>query len=66
MKKADLTRRIAESSKLSRAAAADELDRLVHEILQRVRKGQLAELPGLGTLIPNQDNPYSRPKRTKS
>ncbi len=49
MKKAELTKRIARESKMSRAAAADQLDRLVHEILERVRKGESSNLPGLGT-----------------
>jgi nucleoid DNA-binding protein len=64
MKKAELTREIALQSKLSRADAADQLDRVVHEILQRVRKGQPATLPGLGTFAAGQDGTMpSRPPR---
>lgn len=57
MKKDDLMREIALKAKLSRADAADQLDRVVHEILQRVRKGQSATLPGLGSFIAGKDGP---------
>jgi len=50
MKKNDLARRLARETSLSKAAAADELDRIVHDILKNLRKGQPAVLPGLGTL----------------
>lgn len=56
MKKADLTRRLAKQSKLTRAAAADQVDRVVHDILERLRKNQPATLPGLGTFSPGQDS----------
>jgi len=40
---------------MSEAAAADQLDRVVHEILERVRKGKPARLPGLGTFSSGQE-----------
>ena len=49
MKKEQLTRRLAKQSRISTAAAADQVDRVVHKILKRLRKGQNASLPGLGT-----------------
>jgi|GEM_PF-463312 len=52
MKKHDLAGRLARQSGVSKAAAADRIDRLVHEILRRLRKGQPAALPGLGTFLP--------------
>jgi nucleoid DNA-binding protein len=52
MKKIDITRRIARRSNLSRAAAADQLDRVVHRILKNLRKGKAVSLPGLGTFKP--------------
>lgn len=55
MKKADLTKRLAKRSHLTEAAAADQVDRVVHEILKRVRKNQAANLPGLGTFAPGQE-----------
>lgn len=49
MKNTEFTRRLAKQSRLTRGAAADQLDRVVQEILERVRKGKPASLPGLGT-----------------
>lgn len=71
MKRAEFTKRLAKQSKLSRAAAADQLDLVVRDILKRVRKGQPASLPGLGTFAAGQDAHYGpektpgKPKRTK-
>ena len=53
MKKEQLARQLAKRSNISPAAAADQLDRVVHEILMRVRSGQSASLPGLGTFRPD-------------
>jgi nucleoid DNA-binding protein len=55
MKTSEFTKRLAKKSKLSQAAAADQLDRVVNEILHRVRKGQPASLPGLGTFSLGQE-----------
>jgi len=52
MKKQDIASRLARRSGVSKAAAADQLDRLVHDILSKLRKGQPASLPGLGTFLP--------------
>lgn len=49
MKKADLARRLAKRSGVSPAEAADQLDRVVNDILDHLRKGQKGLLPGLGT-----------------
>jgi nucleoid DNA-binding protein len=49
MKKADLARRLAKRVGVSPAEAADQLDRVVNGILTDLRKGQTAQLPGLGT-----------------
>ncbi len=54
MKKQELARRLAKESHITTAAAADQLDRVVHEILQRVRTGQSASLPGLGVFRPDR------------
>lgn len=53
MKKEQLARQLAKQSNISPAAAADQLDRVAHEILMRVRGGQSASLPGLGTFRPD-------------
>jgi len=49
MKKEHIARRLAKESHISTAAAADQLDRIVSDILKRIRKGEAASIPGLGT-----------------
>ena len=58
MKKEQLTRRLAKESHISRGAAADEVDRILNNLLQRVRKGQPASLPGLGTFRSGGDRDF--------
>lgn len=52
MKKSELAKRLAMESGISTAAAADQLDAILNNILRRVRQGQSASLPGLGTFVP--------------
>jgi nucleoid DNA-binding protein len=52
MKKRDIVERLAKQARLSKAAAADRVDGVVHEILTHLKQGQTALLPGLGTLKP--------------
>jgi nucleoid DNA-binding protein len=52
MKKPEIAKRLARQSGLSRAEAADELDRVVHRILSNLKRGQEVPLPGLGKLTP--------------
>jgi hypothetical protein len=52
MNKGELTTRLARQTHRSKAAAADEVDRVVHQILTRLRRGEKARLPGLGTFVP--------------
>lgn len=52
MKKNDFAKLLAKRSRVSTAAAADQLDRVVHNILTRLRKGKPVSLPGLGTFTP--------------
>ncbi len=54
MKKADLAKRLAKRSGLTRAEAADELDRVINRILHHLRQGKSASLPGLGTFTPGR------------
>jgi nucleoid DNA-binding protein len=49
MKRVDIARRIARQTGLTRAEAADRLDGVVSEILDRLRQGKQADLPGLGS-----------------
>jgi nucleoid DNA-binding protein len=55
MKKADIAKRLAKQSNISPAAAADQLDSVVGEILRRVRQGKTASLPGLGTFTRDEN-----------
>ena len=54
MKKQDIALRLARRARLSRAAAADRLDRLVHDILSELKRGNPVSLPGLGTFTPGK------------
>ncbi|MGE5644672.1 MAG: HU family DNA-binding protein [Acidobacteriota bacterium] len=54
MNKDELAKRLARQTHCSKAAAADEVDRVVHQILTRLRRGEKAELPGLGTFVPGE------------
>ena len=49
MKREQIARQLAKESRISTAAAADQLDRIVSDILKRLRKGKPASIPGLGT-----------------
>jgi nucleoid DNA-binding protein len=59
MKKEQLARRLAREAGITPAAAADQLDRVLNEILKRVRHGQSASLPGLGTFWPGPKPAFS-------
>jgi nucleoid DNA-binding protein len=47
-----LISRLAAKTKMPPAKAADGIDKLVHKIRTAVRKGETAELPGLGKFGP--------------
>jgi len=53
MTKKDLVRILAENADMPDAAAADHLDRVVHDIVRKLRNGDAVPLPGLGVLQPN-------------
>lgn len=74
MKKKQLARRLAERSHITAAAAADQLDRILNDILLRIRSGRSASLPGLGTFRPDSkdgvrfdllETPDSTPRPSK-
>jgi len=52
MRKHDIARLLARSWHMTKAAAADRLDSVVHDILKQLRKGKAVSLPGLGTFTP--------------
>jgi nucleoid DNA-binding protein len=52
MTKKNLARRVARALQITPAAAADEVDQLMLKIRGRMRNGQSATIPGLGTILP--------------
>lgn len=54
MRKQDLARRLARRAGVTPAEAADQLDRVVHQIVSRLRRGERALLPGLGMFKPGR------------
>jgi hypothetical protein len=54
MRKTQLAGRLARQSGVTKAEAADRLDRVVHQIVSKLRKGHSAALPGLGQFLPSR------------
>jgi hypothetical protein len=54
MRKTQLAGRLARQSGVTKAEAADRLDRVVHQIVTNLRKGRVAMLPGLGQFLPSK------------
>jgi nucleoid DNA-binding protein len=50
MKRKELARTLARQKRLSKAAAQDRIDEMVHKILKKLESGQPVKLPGLGKL----------------
>ena len=48
--KQEIARRLAKELQVTPGAAADEVDRVVADILKKLRKGRDARLPGVGIL----------------
>lgn len=65
MRKAEIAKRLARQSGVSKAEAADELDRVVHEILFKLRKGKPASLPGLGLFKPGPQGSFQFEKEKR-
>jgi nucleoid DNA-binding protein len=55
MKKPEIARKMARRAGVSAGEAADRLDRVVSQVLTRLRKGKDAALPGLGTFSHGKD-----------
>jgi nucleoid DNA-binding protein len=58
MRKPEIARRLARQSGVSNAEAADQLDRVVHQILAKLRRGKPALFPGLGQFSPGPEGSY--------
>ena len=71
MKQSVLIRRLARATGLPTAVAADQLDKLVDDVIARLRRGQPARIPGLGVFPPGDrlrfdfDSPATNAKRAQ-
>jgi len=67
MKREQLARRLAKESRMTAGAAADQVDRILSDLRKRMRQGQSASLPGLGTFRSGrkQDFQFDPPKTKK-
>ncbi|MCZ2074707.1 MAG: HU family DNA-binding protein [Bryobacteraceae bacterium] len=64
MKKDELAQKLARQTHLSKAKAADELDRVVHDMIRKLKKGYTVALPGIGTLqTGNRDSKRELPTK---
>jgi nucleoid DNA-binding protein len=54
MKQSDLAREVAKEHGVKAGDAADELDRVVTQIVRTLKSGRPAHLPGLGTISPGK------------
>ncbi len=54
MNKSSLAALLAKQSRVSRATAADHIDRVVHRIITKLRKGEAVRVPGLGQFEPGK------------
>ncbi|MCU1259449.1 MAG: hypothetical protein JWO80_2334 [Bryobacterales bacterium] len=54
MRKTLLTNSLAREAGVTKAEAADQLDRVVHQIVTSLRRGRPATLPGLGQFQPGE------------
>jgi nucleoid DNA-binding protein len=60
MKKRELAQHVAELQGVAPSEAADRVDRAVNKIIRALRNGQIARLPGLGTITPDSDSTGKR------
>lgn len=54
MKRKQLARVLARTERIPAAAAQDQIDQLVHDILRKLRAGKPVDLLGLGKLVPTK------------
>jgi nucleoid DNA-binding protein len=68
MKKNELAERLASRTRTTPSVAADQLDQIVHRIIQSLKEGKPASLPGLGVFTALNRKPGFRfeaePKKT--
>ena len=66
MKQSALIRRLARATGVTPAAAADQLDHIVAQIVGRLRRGQTAKIPGLGAFPAGDRSHFDFSKSAKS
>lgn len=66
MRRTELTHRMARRAQVTPAEAADQLDRMIHQILVSLRKGEPAKLPGLGVFRPGEGGAFQFAPATRS
>jgi nucleoid DNA-binding protein len=54
MNKRELARQLARNTGVSRGEAADQIDRMVNDVLKQLRSGHSADLPGFGRFAVNE------------
>lgn len=52
VKRKQIARALARQKRLAEPAARDQVDKLVHKMLKKLRKGQPVQIPGIGRLTP--------------
>ena len=67
MKPSMLIRRLARATGVTPAAAADQIDQFVAQIVGRLRRGQSARIPGLGAFPPGDRGhfDFAKPENPK-
>ena len=55
MRRKDLGRALAIEAKIPGAIAQDQVDRVVHDILRKLKAGKPVNLVGVGKLLPARD-----------
>lgn len=65
MKKPEIAKRLAKQVGVSNAEAADQLDRVVHDILSKLRKGKTASFPGMGQFTPGPKGSFQFKKEKR-
>lgn len=61
----DLTDLVAKRSRIGKSEAAEEVGQMVHQILQSLKNGQPAAIPGLGRFEPGTTPKFKFEKKTR-
>jgi nucleoid DNA-binding protein len=49
-------RQLAKRSSVTQAEAADQIDKYIHDVLRKLRKGQNVPVPGVGVITSGRDS----------